>query len=44
MAERTRQAADADKERIRHEGEQRLAALKVEAAQANQRVLAACRG
>jgi len=44
ISERTRTAADSDKERIRLEGEQRLAALKIEAADAERRVLASCRG
>ncbi len=44
IADRTKLAADGEKERIRQEGEQRLAALKIEAADAERRVLASCRG
>lgn len=44
IADRARVAADGDKERIRQEGEQRLASLRVEAADAERRVMASCRG
>lgn len=44
IAERTKLATDGEKERIRQEGEQRLAALKLEATDAERRVTASCRG
>lgn len=44
VSERTKVAPASDKERIRLEGEQRLSTLKLEAADAERRVLAVCRG
>jgi hypothetical protein len=44
IADRTRVATGADKERIRQEGEQRLASLRLEAAEAERRVMTSCRG
>jgi len=44
IAERTKVAASAEKERIRQEGDQRLATLKLEAAEAERRVMTSCRG
>jgi hypothetical protein len=44
IADRVKLASDGEKERIRQEGEQRLATLKLEAADAERRVMASCRG
>jgi len=44
IADRVKLASDGDKQRIRQEGEQRLATLKLEAAEAERRVMASCRG
>lgn len=44
IADRVKLASDGEKERIRQEGEQRLATLKIEAADAERRVMASCRG
>ena len=43
MADRTRQASDAERERLRAETAQRVAALKSEAVEAERRVMATCR-
>ena len=42
--ERSRLATGPEKERIRQEGEQRLSSLKLEAAEAERRVMTSCRG
>jgi hypothetical protein len=44
ISERSKTAPAGDKDRIRLEGEQRLSALKLEAADAERRVKATCRG
>jgi len=44
IADRSRLASGAEKERIRQEGEQRLASLKLERAEAERRVKASCGG
>lgn len=44
IADRVKLASDGEKERIRQEGEQRLSSLKLEAAEAERRVMASCRG
>jgi hypothetical protein len=44
IAERERQADEPGRQRLRAELEQRLAALRLQAAEARQRVLARCRG
>lgn len=44
MSERSRQASESERERLRRETEQRLAALRAERVEAERKVLAACRG
>jgi hypothetical protein len=44
MADRSRQASESERERLRQETEQRLAALRAESVEAERKVLAACRG
>jgi hypothetical protein len=44
MSARTRQASGAELERLRAETEQRLAALRADAVEAERRVMSACRG
>lgn len=44
IAERMKLATGPDRERIRQEGDQRVASLRLEAAEAERRVMAACGG
>jgi hypothetical protein len=44
LSERGKQATGAERERLRAESEQRLAALRAEAVEAERRVMTSCRG